>query len=117
MTGKSTTPDLPVGGGTSREIETILACIDRDGLHISEAELSYQLCRRDVDTGELLERLLSLEQEGLIESSLHFRLTDRGRRMLPFGHESPHIVGTPTSWTVALSAGLEMPRRRRRRPC
>ena len=74
--------------------QEILARIDRAGLHICEAELRYKL-RWDDDThGSLLELLDELESQGLIESELHFRLTDRGRAQLPDDYAPPLRYGT-----------------------
>ena len=80
--------------------EEILARIDRAGLHICEAELRYKLRWDDQEHGSLLELLDELERHGLIESALHFRLTDRGRARLPEDYEPPLRYGTGIPWTV-----------------
>lgn len=72
----------------------ILARIDRAGLHICEAELRYTLRWDDQAHGSLLELLDELETQGLIESALNFRLTDRGRAQLPNDYEPPLRYGT-----------------------
>ena len=72
----------------------ILARVDRAGLHICEAELRYKLRWDDQKRGLLLQLLDDLESQGLIESALHFRLTDRGRAQLPDGYEPPLRYGT-----------------------
>jgi hypothetical protein len=100
MTGKSTADPPGARAELSPEVRQVLACIDRGGLHISKAELRYQLRRRGIDTEDLLERLLALEERGLIESALHFRLTDAGLARLPDDHASPARVGTPSAWAV-----------------
>jgi hypothetical protein len=79
--------------------EEILARIDR-AVQICEAELRYKLRSNDRERGSLLELLDELEQKGLIESALHFRLTDRGRALLPEGYEPPLRYGTGIQWSV-----------------
>ena len=74
--------------------QEILTRIDRAGLHICEAELRYKLRWEDQEHGSLLELLDELERQGLIESALHFRLTDRGRAQLPDDYEPPLRYGT-----------------------
>jgi DNA-binding PadR family transcriptional regulator len=69
--------------------QEILARIDRAGLQVCEAELRYTLRWDDQEHGSLLELLDELEHQGLIESALHFRLTDRGRAQLPDDYEPP----------------------------
>jgi DNA-binding PadR family transcriptional regulator len=61
----------------------ILRQIARGGLLICEAELRYQLHRHGLDHGELLDVLSKLEEDGLLESAMHFRLTDKGRKRVP----------------------------------
>jgi len=56
----------------------ILSRIDRAGLHICEAELRHTLRWDERTHGSLLELMAELEATGLIESALHFRLTDQG---------------------------------------
>jgi DNA-binding PadR family transcriptional regulator len=73
--------------------QEILARIDR-GVQICEAELRYKLRWDDQAHGSLLELLDELEQKGLIESALHFRLTEHGRALLPEGYEPPLRYGT-----------------------
>lgn len=80
--------------------QEILARIDRAGLHICEAELRYTLRWDDPTHGSLLELLDELERQGLIESAVHFRLTDHGRRRLPDGYQPPRRYGTGIPWTV-----------------
>ncbi|MGA2924858.1 MAG: hypothetical protein ABSG43_02500 [Solirubrobacteraceae bacterium] len=77
----------------------ILARIDRGGLAICEAELRHTLRWTDKQ-GELLDVLADLERQGLIESALHFRLTDHGRARLPDGYEPLLRVGTGIPWQV-----------------
>lgn len=63
----------------------ILARIEQ-GINISEAELRYQLDRKDrhplSDDPALLDVLAALEAHGLIVSALQFTLTERGRAEL-----------------------------------
>jgi hypothetical protein len=95
----------------------ILARIDRGGLSICEAELRHTL-RWDGDQGQLLDVLADLESRGLIESALHFRLTDHGRARLPDDYEPPLRAGTGTGipWKVSRSgAGQPPPLRPRAR--
>ena len=63
--------------------QEILARIDRAGLHICEAELRYKLRWDERRDGSLLDVLDELERRGLIESALHFRLTEHGRDAAP----------------------------------
>ena len=72
----------------------VLNRIDR-GLRCPEAELRYQLERKDghplARAPELLDVLIDLEARGLVRSELTFALTDDGRRALE--------DGSPTSKT------------------
>lgn len=77
----------------------ILARIDR-GVQICEAELRYKLRWDEQEHGLLLELLGELEREGLIESALHFRLTEHGRARLPADYEPPLRCGTGIPWRV-----------------
>lgn len=76
----------------------VLVRIDRGGLRICEAELRYQLERKDhhplARDPALLDLLADLEEAGLVESALHFRLTDRGRAALPLDHQPPLRANT-----------------------
>jgi hypothetical protein len=78
----------------------ILARIDRAGLHICEAELRHTLRWQQQNHGPLLDVLRELEREGLIESALHFRLTDHGRTRLPHDYQPPLRYGTGIPWRV-----------------
>jgi DNA-binding PadR family transcriptional regulator len=78
----------------------ILARIDRAGLHICEAELRYKLRWDERTHGSLLELLDELERQGLIESAVHFRLTEHGRSRLPDDYEPPLRCGTGIPWEV-----------------
>jgi DNA-binding PadR family transcriptional regulator len=78
----------------------ILARIDRGGLHICEAELRYKLRWDERKDGSLLDLLDELEQLGLIESAIHFRLTEQGRAELPSDYEAPLRFGTGIQWKV-----------------
>jgi hypothetical protein len=82
--------------------QEILARIDRAGLKICEAELRYKLRWDEQTDGALLEVLDELERRGLIESALHFRLTERGRVQLPDGYEPPLRYGTGIPWQVVV---------------
>jgi hypothetical protein len=77
-----------------------LARIDRGGLSIPEAELRHTLCWDDALEGELLDLLAELEARGLIESAIHFRLTDAGREQLPASYEPRRRYGRGMSWEV-----------------
>jgi hypothetical protein len=79
--------------------QEILARIDR-GVQICEAELRYKLRWHEHDHGPLLELLDELERQGLIESALHFRLTDHGRARLPADYEPPLRYGRGIQWNV-----------------
>ena len=80
--------------------QEILARIDRACLHICEAELRYKLRWNEQSDGSLLEVLDELERRGLIESALHFRLTEHGRSRLPADYEPPVRYGTGIPWQV-----------------
>jgi hypothetical protein len=71
-----------VSVGTMRQI---LQRVDR-AVHIGERELRYQLASKQdhplAQSGELLFVLAELEELGLIEAELCFRLTDHGRQHL-----------------------------------
>jgi hypothetical protein len=90
------TPPCPLPAELEREI---LARIDR-GVHICEAELRYKLRWDDHRHGSLLELLAELERQGLIESAIHYRLTEHGRAQLPGDYEPPLRYGTPVPWNV-----------------
>ena len=87
----------PVPADLEREI---LARIDRAGLQVCEAELRHTLRWDDPAHGSLLELLAELERQGLIESALHFRLTDHGRTQLPESYEPPLRYGSGVPWRV-----------------
>jgi hypothetical protein len=78
----------------------ILARIDRAGLHVCEAELRHTLRWEERKHGSLLELLDELERRGLIESAIHFRLTDQGRGQLPDDYAPPLRYGTGIPWRV-----------------
>lgn len=80
--------------------QEILMRIDRAALHICEAELRYKLRWDERTHGSLLELLDELERRGLIDSAIHFRLTERGRAHLPENYEPPLRYGTGIPWTV-----------------
>jgi len=86
----------PVPAELEREV---LARIDR-ALLVCEAELRYKLHWDEQEHGSLLELLDDLERNGLIESAIHFRLTERGRAHLPDGYEPPLRYGSGTPWQV-----------------
>jgi hypothetical protein len=78
----------------------ILVRIDRAALHICEAELRYQLRWDEQRDGSLLDVVDELERRGLVESSLHFRLSEPGRELLPNDYEPPLRYGTGIPWEV-----------------
>ncbi len=80
--------------------QEILARIDRAGLNVCEAELRYKLQWDEPAHGSLLDVLDALEQNGLIESALHFRLTEHGRAQLPADYQPPRRYGTAIPWKV-----------------
>jgi hypothetical protein len=94
----ATTPTAPRRRAAADEVRTILATIDRGGLSITEHELRYQLARQDFDRVGLLERMIDLEQHGLIESTLCFRLTQQGFEQLPDSHQRPSLAGHRSDW-------------------
>jgi hypothetical protein len=77
----------------------MLARVDR-GVQVCESELRYQLRWNEQIDGSLLEVLDELERRGLIESALHFRLTEQGRSRLPADYEPPIRSGTGIPWQV-----------------
>ena len=79
--------------------QEILARIDR-GLQICEAELRYKLRWDEQEDGPLLELLDELERQGLVESALHFRLTEHGRARLSADYEPPLRYGSGIRWKV-----------------
>jgi DNA-binding PadR family transcriptional regulator len=91
------THQCPVPAELEREI---LARIDRAGLHVCEAELRYKLRWDERTHGSLLDLLDELERKCLIESAIHFRLTEHGRTQLPDDYEPPLRYGTGVPWTV-----------------
>jgi hypothetical protein len=80
--------------------QEIIARIDRAGLHICEAELLYKLRWDEHRDGPLLDVLDELERRGLIESALHFRLTERGHAQLPNDYQPPVRYGGGIPWQV-----------------
>ena len=80
--------------------QEILARIDRAGLHVCEAELRHKLRWNEQQNGALLDVLDELEHRGLIESALHFRLTEQGRAQLPDDHAPPLRYGTGIPWQL-----------------
>jgi DNA-binding PadR family transcriptional regulator len=92
-----TTKQHPLPADLEQEI---LIRIDRGGLHICEAELRHKLRWEEPKHGSLLELLDELERQGLIESAIHFRLTEHGRAQLADDHEPPLRYGTGIPWEV-----------------
>ena len=80
--------------------DEVLARIDGGGLHICEAELRHQLRWSEQNNGPLLYVLDELEGRGLIESAMHFRLTERGRAYLPSDYVPRRRYGTGIPWEV-----------------
>ncbi len=80
--------------------QEILMRIDRAGLHVCEAELRYKLRWDEQNHGSLLDLLADLEASGLIQSAIHFRLTEHGRKLLPDDYEPPQRYGTGIPWEV-----------------
>ena len=102
----------PERDGVRETEQTILEVVDRGGLHINERELRYQLTRRQIDSVGFLERMRELEQRGLVESTLCFRLTQQGVAALPDGHERPVVVGYRSDWSVEQNLGTRAGSRR-----
>jgi DNA-binding PadR family transcriptional regulator len=78
--------------------QEILARIDRAGTQICEAELRYKLRWHEHKDGSLLDVLDDMERRGLIESALHFRLTEQGRTALPHDYQPPLRYGSGIPW-------------------
>ncbi len=76
----------------------ILTRIARGCLHISLAELQHQLRWDDHQHGELLAVLRHLEAAGLVQSSLHYRLTEHGRQELPTEQRPPACAISTSPW-------------------
>jgi hypothetical protein len=79
--------------------QELLARIDR-GVQICEAELRYKLRWDEHEYGPLLELLDELERRGLVESAIHFRLTEHGRARLPADYEPPLRYGSGIRWKL-----------------
>jgi DNA-binding transcriptional MerR regulator len=89
MLGDGASPaDLDKGRRSTidRGDHQILVRVDRGGILIGEAELRYQLQRKDdhplAQADELLDVLAEIEARGLIDAELCFRLTPEGRARL-----------------------------------
>jgi len=80
--------------------QEILSRIDRAGLHVCEAELRHTLRWDEHKDGSLLQVLDELEHRGLIETALHFRLTEHGHARLPEDYQPPLRYGTGIPWQV-----------------
>lgn len=80
--------------------QEILARIDRAGTQICEAELRYKLRWDEHKEGSLLDVLDEMERRGLIESALHFRLTNHGRTALPDDYQPPLRYGSGIPWRL-----------------
>ena len=100
-------PDGRPSRPLSPDERQILVRIEQGGLAICEAQLRYQLETKDehplAGRLERLDVLAELEQRGLIESALHFRLTARGRAELPDGSPPRGRAGAPDGipWTLS----------------
>jgi len=84
------THQRPIPAEPEREI---LARIER-AVQIREAELRYKLRCDEQQHRPLLELLDELERQRLIESALHFRLTEYGRARLPTDYQPPWRYGS-----------------------
>jgi hypothetical protein len=100
MTVLAAPPTLSAEALCDQERE-ILCRIDRGGLAICEAELRHTLRWNEASPGSLLGVLADLEASGLVESALHFRLTDRGRAELPAAYQPPVRVGSGIPWVTS----------------
>ncbi|MGO9955836.1 MAG: hypothetical protein ACLP50_07605 [Solirubrobacteraceae bacterium] len=89
----------------------ILTRIARGGLLICDDELRYQLRREGEALGRLPWLLADLEQRGLIESAVHYRLTEPGRQCVPEQDRPGPRAISPTRWTRSAA-----PRAARRSP-
>ena len=99
MTAALAAHPLPVRGSSARPGTGRFSWwIDRGGIAICEAELRYKLRWNEARLGSLLDVLADLEASGLVESALHFRLTDRGRAELPADYQPRVRVGSGVSW-------------------
>ncbi len=99
-----------------REILTRIAC---GGLLICETELRYQLARDGHHGPELLDLLAELQQQGLIESEIHYRLTQEGAALVPAPDRPAPRAISSIPWTSATprtpQRGPSRSRPRRRR--
>ena len=106
------TADRSTSATQARQLDRkILTRIASGGLLICETELCYQLARRDHDRPDLLELLAELEQRGLIESEIHFRLTAHGAGRVPARDRPAPRAISSIPWT----GGALLRRRQRRR--
>jgi hypothetical protein len=92
----------------------VLTRIARGGLLISEAELSYQLARRGHDLATLPGLLAGLEDRGLIESAVHYRLTPAGAQLLPTAERPAPAGMSSIPWTVVPAPARSLSARARR---
>jgi hypothetical protein len=78
----------------------ILTRIARGGLLICEVELRYQLARRGHDLASLPDLLAGLEQCGLIESAVHYRLTPAGAKFVPAAERPAAAAISSIPWAA-----------------
>jgi hypothetical protein len=83
----------------------VLTRVARGGLLICEGELRYQLARRGHDPTACVPGLLAdLEQRGLIESAVHYRLTLAGAQLVPAAERPAPAAISSIPWTVPPTA-------------
>ena len=92
-----------VSSSTPPAVDTeqeVLTCIARGGLLISATELRYQLNRHGrISPRSLTALLRDLQERGLIESQVHYRLTPAGAQCLPAtDRPAPRTIGS-IPWT------------------
>ncbi len=78
----------------------VLTRVARGGLLICEAELRYQLARRSHGPARVPGLLADLEQRGLIESAVHYRLTPAGAQLVPAAERPAPAAISSVPWTV-----------------
>jgi hypothetical protein len=103
------TAAVPAAPGTPEVEREILTRIARGGLLICETELRYQLHRHGHERADLLAVLANLEQQGSIESEIHYRLTPSGAARVPTSHRPAPGGISSIPWSSASARTARAP--------